>query len=103
MTEEHKEYKFRERTNTIYVGEKPLINYATSVVMNFTAHNMPEVIIKSRGKFISKAVDIAEVAKNRFLKDQIELKDIKIGSEEFINKENRNVRVSFIEITLKKK
>ena len=97
------EHKPRERTNVVYIGEKPLMNYVTSIVLNFTAQNMPEVIIKSRGKFISKAVDITEVARNRFLSDQVELKDIKIGSEDFINKENRKIRVSFIEITLKKK
>ncbi|MBW3016896.1 RNA-binding protein, partial [Candidatus Woesearchaeota archaeon] len=61
------------------------------------------VIIKARGKFISKAVDIAEVALKRFLKDEIELKEIKIDSEEFNNKEGKDIRVSVIEIILKKK
>ena len=71
--------------------------------MQVTTHNSDEVIIKARGKFISRAVDVAEVASKRFLENQVEVKDIKIGSEDFTNKEGRLVRVSFIEITLKKK
>ncbi len=89
--------------NSIFIGNKPFMNYVTSVVMQFTTKGAEEVIVKARGKFISRAVDVAEVAMKRFLKDQIELKDIKIDSEEFQNKEGRDVRVSTIEITLAKK
>ena len=79
------------------------MNYVTSVVIQFTTKDATEVIIKARGKFISRAVDVAEVALNRFLKDQIEVKDIKINSEGFKNNEGRDIRVSTIDITLKKK
>jgi hypothetical protein len=48
--------------NSIFVGNKPFMNYVTGVVMQFTTKNASEVIIKARGKFISRAVDIAEVA-----------------------------------------
>lgn len=86
----------------IYVGNKPFMNYVTSVVMQFTTKNAESVIIKARGKFISRAVDISEVALKRFLKDQIKIDNIKIDSEEFENKEGKQVRVSTIEITLAK-
>jgi len=76
------------------------MNYVTSVVMQFTTKNAPEVIVKARGKFISRAVDVSEVAAKRFLKDQAKIKDIKIDSEEFKNKEGKEVRVSTIEIIL---
>ena len=76
------------------------MNYVTSVIMQFTTKNAPEVIIKARGKFISRAVDVAEVAVKKFLKDQCKLKDIKIDSEDFKNKEGKEVSVSTIEITL---
>jgi archaea-specific DNA-binding protein len=88
--------------NSIFIGTKPFMNYVTSVVMQFTSKDAGEVIIKARGKFISRAVDVAEVASKRFLKGQIKLKDIKIDSEEFTNKEGRQVRVSTIEIVLDK-
>ncbi|MBW3012344.1 DNA-binding protein Alba [Candidatus Woesearchaeota archaeon] len=89
--------------NSIFVGGKPFMNYVTGIVMQFTTKGADEVTIKARGKFISKAVDIAEVALKRFLKDEIELKEIKIDSEEFNNKEGKDIRVSVIEIVLKKK
>ena len=89
--------------NTIFIGAKPFMNYVTAVVMQFTAKNVPEIVIKARGKFISRAVDVAEVSAKRFLKDAVEVKGIKIDSEEFENKEGRQVRVSTIEITLAKK
>ncbi|RME53157.1 DNA-binding protein Alba [Candidatus Woesearchaeota archaeon] len=89
--------------NAIFIGDKPFMNYVTSVVMQFTTKEAKEVIIQARGKFISRAVDVAEVAKNRFLQDQIEVKTITIGSEEFKNKEGKDIRVSTIEIVLKKK
>lgn len=78
------------------------MNYVTSVVIQFTTHNADEVIVKARGKFISRAVDVTEVARNRFLQDQVEIKDIIINSEEFTNAEGKEVRVSTIEIILKK-
>lgn len=78
------------------------MNYVTSVVIQFTTHNADEVIVKARGKFISRAVDVTEVARNRFLQDQVEIKDILINSEEFTNTEGKEVRVSTIEIILKK-
>jgi archaea-specific DNA-binding protein len=88
--------------NAIFVGNKPFMNYVTAVVMQFTVKNADEVIIKSRGKFISRAVDIAEVVLRRFLEGQIEIKDIRIASEEFENKEGKMVRVSTMEIFLKR-
>ncbi len=89
--------------NSIFIGGKPFMNYVTGVVMQFTTKNAGEVIIKARGKFISRAVDIAEVATKRFLKDQIDISNISIDSEEFQNKEGKEVRVSTIEITLGRK
>jgi len=89
--------------NTIFIGEKPFMNYVTAVVMQFTTKDAGEIFIKARGKFISRAVDVAEVSSKRFLNGQADVGDIKIDSEEFTNKEGRQVRVSTIEITLKRK
>lgn len=92
-----------DEDNSIFVGEKPFMNYVTGVVIQFTTQDASEVIIKARGKFISRAVDVVEVVKHRFLKDQVIVDGIELGSEEFTNKEGKDVRVSTIEITLKKK
>ena len=89
--------------NNIFIGGKPFMNYVTAVVMQFTTKNADDVIIKARGKFISRAVDVAEVAAKRFLEGTVNVKDIKIDSEEFKNNEGKDVRVSTMEITLGKK
>lgn len=89
--------------NSVFIGNKPFMNYVTSVVMQFTTKNASEVIVKARGKFISRAVDVSEVAAKRFLDSQIQVKDIKINSEQFENKEGKEVRVSTIEIVLSKR
>ena len=89
--------------NIVFIGGKPFMNYVTAVVMQFTAKNVPELLIKARGKFISRAVDVAEVSSKRFLEGKVEIGNIKIDSEGFQNKEGRDVRVSIMEITLKKK
>ncbi|MBD3247016.1 DNA-binding protein Alba [Candidatus Pacearchaeota archaeon] len=97
-----KEKKKTDNDNSIFVGGKPFMNYVTGVVMQFTTKNADEVIIKARGKFISRAVDVAEVAAKRFLENTVEVTNIDIDSEEFENKEGKQIRVSTIEITLSK-
>lgn len=106
MTEEvseQQEKRRRQDDHTVFIGPKPFMNYVTGVVMQFTTQGAKEVVVKARGKFISKAVDITEVASKRFLEGQIETKGIAINSEEFKNREGRQVRVSTIEITIKRK
>ena len=98
MTEETR----KSQENSIFIGGKPFMNYVTGVVMQFN-NGADEVTIKARGKFISKGVDVAEVARRKFLVDQkVSIKDIKIGSEEFENKEGKTVNVSIFEVILKK-
>lgn len=108
MTEEQGEQAAEKKKgidkNVVFIGQKPFMNYITAVTTQFKINKEKEVIIKARGKFISRAVDIAEVSAKRFLKEEnIKVKDIKIDSEEFENKEGRRVNVSTIDITLEKK
>jgi DNA-binding protein len=102
MAEEQKQSASKaEKDNVIYVGEKPFMNYVTGVITQFKTKNETEVIIKARGKFISRAVDVTEASIKKFLKEEnIKVKDIKISSEEFENKEGKKVNVSTIEIVL---
>ena len=89
--------------NVVFIGQKPFMNYVTAVVTQFGEKKQSEVIIKARGKFISRAVDVAEVAAKRFLKEEnIKIKNISVDSEEFENKEGKRVNVSTIDITLTK-
>ena len=91
------------RDKAFFVGEKPLMNYVTAAVMHFTSKNSSELILKARGKFMNRAIDVSQVLLNRFLKDQAELNNVKLGSEEFTNREGKKVRVSTVEISIKRK
>jgi len=88
--------------NSVFIGGKPFMNYVTAVVMQFTTKGAASVIVKARGKFISKAVDVAEVSGKRFMDGKVTT-EVKIDSEEFKNEEGKDIRVSSIEITLTKK
>jgi DNA-binding protein len=91
-----------KKDNVIFIGEKPLINYVRSISVQLSVKKSPEVIIRSRGKFISKAVDVVEVAKRRFFEQEgFKVKDIKIASEEF-EKEGRKINVSSMDIIIGK-
>ena len=95
--------KRRNDENTIYVGNKPSMSYVLAVVTQFQSGGSDEVVIKARGRAISRAVDTAEIVRNRFIKDA-KLKDIKIGTESITNEEEgRTSNVSSIEITLSTK
>ncbi len=95
--------KEQGKDNIIFVGIKPFMNYVTGVVMQFQNKGQPEVIVSARGKFISKAVDVVEVARRTFLKDEnIRVDNIRISSEQFENKEGKRIFVSAIEIKLVK-
>jgi DNA-binding protein len=89
--------------SAVLVGKKPFMNYVTAVVIQFKTEGVDKVSIRARGKYISKAVDVAEIVRNRFLKDEVELESVKIDSEEKVNNKGKQVRISNIEIVLKKK
>jgi len=85
--------------NVVYVGNKPVMNYVLAVVKEFN-NGASEVVIKARGKAISRAVDAAEVSRNRFLTDT-KINGITIGTEKMVS-ENGALNVSIIEIVLGK-
>jgi len=86
--------------NVIYVGNKPPMSYVLAVVTQFNSGST-DVVIKARGRAISRAVDAAEITRNRFVTDA-KIKDICIGTEAITNEEGRTSNVSSIEITLTK-
>jgi len=85
------------KDNTVFVGNKPVMNYVLAVVTQFN-NGADEVSIKARGKAISRAVDTAEIALNRFL-DDVDKKGI-VTSTEIIDTESGQTNVSSIEILL---
>ncbi len=88
------------KDNTVFVGNKPVMNYVLAVVTQFN-NGADEVAIKARGKAISRAVDTAEIALNRFL-DNVSKKEI-LTSTEVIDTDSGKTNVSSIEIVLAQK
>ncbi|MDT7891037.1 MAG: DNA-binding protein Alba [Candidatus Nanopusillus sp.] len=89
---------------TIYIGNKPFMNYVTAVAMQFTSQDAKEVVIKARGRYISRAVDVAEVVRKKFMAGQVDIKSISIDSEERqVDQSGKKRRISSIEIVLVKK
>ena len=86
--------------NTVYIGKKPTMNYVLAVVTQFNSGST-DVIIKARGRAISRAVDVAEIVRNRFIQDS-DIKDIKINTESLTSESGTNANVSSIEIYMGK-
>jgi len=86
--------------NTVYIGKKPTMNYVLAVVTQFNSGSN-EVIVKARGKSISRAVDVAEIVRNRFV-PEAKIRDIQISTEVLTGEEGRTANVSSIEIFMSK-
>jgi DNA-binding protein len=85
--------------NVVYVGSKPVMNYVLAVTTQLSRAN--EVVLKSRGQAISRAVDAAEIVRNRFMPG-VKIKNISISTEELTREDGSTMNVSAMEITLSK-
>lgn len=102
LTQKPENPKSTQFENVIFIGEKPLGNYVKSIMILVKKLNPSEIVIRSRGKFISKAVDIYEISKRDFLeRNAFKLKEIKTATESF-DKEGRKTSVSVMDIVLSK-
>ncbi|MFH0817238.1 MAG: DNA-binding protein Alba [Candidatus Micrarchaeota archaeon] len=88
----------RADDSTVYVGKKGVMSYVLAVVTQFNGGS-PEVSVKARGKVISRAVDVAEIVRNRFM-PEVKVKGIHISTEELTSEDGSRTKVSAIEITL---
>ena len=90
-----------EKSGIVFIGSRPPMDYVLAVITRLSASNAKEVILKARGQAITTAVDVAEITRNRFLKD-LKISRIAIGTEEMPPREgeNRARMVSTMEITL---
>ena len=90
----------RKDANVIYIGKKSVMGYVLAVVTQFNGPT-PDVFIKARGKAISRAVDVAEIVRNRFLPG-VKVDNILIKTEELDSEDGSKTKVSAIEIRLVK-
>ncbi|GBC68730.1 hypothetical protein HRbin01_00415 [archaeon HR01] len=82
----------------VLIGKKPAMNYVLACLTGFQSGSK-EVVVKARGRAISRAVDVVQIVRNRFL-NELQVKDIRIGTEQVTGQENRTLNVSTIEIVL---
>jgi len=88
--------------NSVLIGRKPVMNYVLACITLFHG-GAGEINVKARGRAISRAVDVVEIVRRRFLPN-VKVKNIDIGTEQVAPNEEGGTptNVSTIEITLTK-
>ena len=88
--------------NAVLIGKKPVMNYVLACITVFHG-GAKEVSVKARGRAISRAIDVVEVVRRRFLPD-VKVTSIGIGTDQISPQDEGNglTNVSTIEIILKR-
>lgn len=95
------EYAMAEEAQ-VMIGKKPIMNYVVACLTAFNS-GAKKIVIKARGRAISRAVDVTELLRRVFLKD-IDIEKIEIGTQELTSPDQqRTSNVSTIEISLVRK
>ncbi len=81
----------------IYIGRKKSMNYVMAAMMPINDGN--HCVLLARGRSISRAVDVAEILINVFVKGA-KYGEIKIDTEELKNDDGTITNVSSIEIEI---
>lgn len=91
-------YSFSD--SVMFIGKKPAMNYVLAINSRML-NGLDKVTIKSRGKTISKAVDVAEIVTNRFITDAND-DNVKLSTEEIFRDDGTSTNVSTIEIIIQR-
>lgn len=86
--------------NIVYIGSKPVMTYVLACITQLNEGNT-DLILKARGRAISRAVDTAEIIRHRFVTDAV-IKEINISTEQIERNEGGTANVSAIEIIITK-
>lgn len=92
--------KLRDIMDCILVGNKNVMSYVLACVTLFNK-GAEEVTIKARGRLISRAVDVAEITRHRFISG-LTVKSIEIDTTTVQTDKGSDLNVSTIDITLSK-
>ncbi|MDD5162870.1 MAG: DNA-binding protein Alba [Candidatus ainarchaeum sp.] len=90
--------ELKSNENIVFVGQKGTMSYVLAVVTQMN-QGASEVLVKARGKAISRAVDVAEIVKNKFM-TTANTDSIKISTEEISTDEGNPLKLSAIEIKI---
>jgi len=84
--------------SVVLIGKKPAMNYVLATTLPLAEGK--KVILKARGRAISKAVDVVEVVRRRFVQNAV-IERVNIGTEEGrVGNDGRARNVSTIEIVV---
>ncbi len=83
--------------DVVYIGKKPVMSYVLAAVTQINTGNSNKVVLKARGRAISKAVDVSEILRNKFVQE-LKIDSIQIGTEEVKREDGSASNVSSIEI-----
>lgn len=97
---DRKELRDSNDMDCILVGNKNVMSYVLACVTLFNK-GAKEVVIKARGRLISRAVDVAEITRHRFIENLV-VKHIEIGTTSVQTDKGSDLNVSTIDITLSK-
>ena len=92
----------KTQSQIIYIGKKNTISYVLVAVTILNKND--QCSIQARGRQISKAVDVAEITRRKFLQDMVKVDSVEIGSEEIVSDDPNmpSKTVSTVDIILKK-
>ncbi|HEX7033183.1 MAG TPA: DNA-binding protein [Nitrososphaera sp.] len=85
-------------SNEIFIGKKPLMAYVTATLVQLA--NEPTVVIKARGKSITRAVDVAQIIVKRMDPLGYKIGPIKLGSETVQSEDGKTRSVSTIDVPI---
>src|SRR3954454_19493919 len=85
-------------SNEIFIGKKPLMTYVTATLVQLA--NEPLVVIKARGRSITRAVDVAQIIVKRMDTLGYKIGPVKVGSDLVRSDDGRTRNVSTIEVSV---
>lgn len=88
----------RRASNEILIGKKPLMTYVTATLVQLA--NEPRVLVKARGRSITRAVDVAQIIVKRMGNIGYKIGRVKIDSEILQSEDGKERNVSTIEIEI---
>lgn len=88
----------RRASNEILIGKKPLMTYVTATLVQLA--NEPTVVVKARGRSITRAVDVAQIIVKRMGNIGYKIGRVKIDSQILQSEDGKERNVSTIEIEI---
>ncbi len=55
--------------NTVYIGNRPPMAYVMALITVFNCSGADNVVLRARGRAMARAMDVAEIARSRYLND----------------------------------